>query len=247
MNIKVNTKRIIAGSAIGALCSLIILLPPLGGILNILIKIVLSAIMVITAYGKSDIRFTIKTVTVFFLTTFTFCGIILALWYIVYPFGLTMRNSVIYINISPVMLMLLTLLCYLIISVINRITGKSSHYRLINRLSVTVNGKTVELCAKYDTGNTLKEPFSGSPVIVAEKEMFGDAVNFTELTDNYAAAKIRIVPFSSIGGSGMLPALKAESIIINGNPYNGECYIAFCDKGVFSGGINALLSEDLPV
>ena len=72
MNIKVNTKRIIAGSAIGALCSLIILLPPLGGILNILIKIVLSAIMVITAYGKSDIRFTIKTVTVFFLTTFTF-------------------------------------------------------------------------------------------------------------------------------------------------------------------------------
>lgn len=246
MNIRASFCRKLFGAALGAIASLIILLPQQNGIINIIIKIILSLSIVFAVYGKNNINMLVKLVSVFFLTTFSFCGVMIAIWLIINPDGFILRNSTVYIDISPEILIILTLVCYLIIRLINRITGRATNSKLYIRLKVTVNGSTAELDAKLDTGNTLREPFSGLPVIVADKSAFNSEISNKDYNnlDITTMEKVRLIPFSSLGGNGMLPAYKAESVIIDGKPYAGECYVALCDKGIIKGGINALLSAD---
>lgn len=246
MNIKARFCRKLCGAALGAVASLIILLPQLNGIINIIIKIILSLSIVFIVYGKKNIKMLVKIVSVFFLITFSFCGVMIAIWLIINPGGFILRNSTVYINISPEILIILTLVCYLIIRLINRVAGRAVDSKLYAKLKVTVNGSMAELDAKLDTGNTLREPFSGLPVIVAEKSAFSFRTIDKEYNylDTATKDKVRFIPYSSLGGNGLLPAYKAESVIIDGKPYIGECYVALCDNGIIKGGINALLSAD---
>lgn len=248
MNIKTRLYRTLLGAFAGAIASLIILLPQLNGIINISIKIVLSAIIVIIVYGVKGFRQTFKLIAVFFMMTFIFCGAMLALWYIAYPKGLTMRNSVVYIDISPQILIILTVVCYLLIRFIGRITGKSSEYKLYNKVKININGTVSELNAKLDTGNSLKEPFSGLPVIIVNKSKFSGFSQFNEKDadfEEYFALKARFIPFSSLGGNGLLPSVKATEVYINEKKYEGECFVAFCDKEILPVGIDALISTQL--
>lgn len=248
MNIKTKLYRTLIGAMIGAAASLIILLPQLGGLVNIVIKIILSFIIVAAVYGIKDFKLTLKLICVFFLMTFVFCGAMLALWYIAYPKGLTMRNSVVYINISPQILIVFTVICYLIIRVIGRITGKSSDYKLYNKVRINVNGQTALLNAKLDTGNSLKEPFSGLPVIIVNDNILKNLPKADSEgvdVEEYFALKARLIPFSSLGGNGILPAVKANEVYVNEKRFQGECFVALCQKGILPEGVDALIGSEL--
>lgn len=248
INIKAKLYRTLIGAMIGAVASLIILLPQLGGLINIIIKIILSVIIIAVVYGLKGFKQTFKLIATFFLMTFIFCGAMLALWYIAYPKGLTMRNSVIYINISPQLLVIFTIICYLIIRTIGRIVGKSSDYKLYNRIKLNINGQTVLLNAKLDTGNTLKEPFSGLPVIIVNDNVFKNIPHSNSENvdyEEYFALKARFIPFSSLGGNGILPAIKANEVFVNENKFEGECFVALCKKGILPEGVDALIGSEL--
>lgn len=98
--------------------------------------------------------------------------------------------------------------------------------RLVEPVTVTVEGRSVQLLALHDTGNSLRDPISGSPVLVAEwtkarclfpadcaalltQETFEAPVTrMTDLAARWPGAPLRLVPYHAVGTkSGMLLAV----------------------------------------
>lgn len=110
-------------------------------------------------------------------------------------------------------------------------------------------GKTVQMLALRDTGNTLRDPVSGEPVLVV-----GDApaAALTGLTRAQLAAPVetvasavlpglRLLPFRAVGKQrGLLLALRLDSVHIDGRP--AATLVAFAPEGLDNDGIYQALA-----
>ena len=76
------------------------------------------------------------------------------------PKGLEIYNDTVYFNISPVVLIILTLACYYILKLIKRLTKGVCGGGICN-VEINLSEKSVVFSAKIDSGCNVKEPFSG--------------------------------------------------------------------------------------
>lgn len=229
--------RIIIGSAAGGIFALTALLPVLPFGLNILTDFIVAMLLIFITFGRCEIKAYIKRVLVFFTLSFLFGGIMIFVYLSFKPRGMGIYNDVIYFDISPVLLIALTLVCYYIMLLIKKLT-KSVYKSDIHNVEINIGGKSYIFNAKLDTGCNVKEPFSGKSVIIAEKEVFNDFV-----PDN---TKVRMIPFKSLGGNGILRGFCADSIIIDGKAVDNSVYIGLCEN-IFKGDIKAIIPSELLV
>ncbi len=93
----------------------------------------------------------------------------------------------------------------------------------IYEVNIQFHDRTVTGYGYYDTGNLLKEPISGSPVIIAEyesvKELFSEDARkeiavFPEYGEDGAyALPLRFIPYHSLGVSeGVLPGIEVDGV-----------------------------------
>lgn len=235
LNIRAGLVRIILGSAAGGLLSLAALLPKIPAGINILIDIVFAVIIVFISFGKTSLRIFIKRVAVYFALSFTFCGIMIFIYTAFKPKGMEIYNDTVYFNISPLLLIILTLVCYYILKIIKRLTkgvcGKSTCI-----IEISVNNTSTSFIAAVDTGCNVKEPFSGYFAIIAEGEILRDL----RLSND----KMRIIPFESLGGDGILKGYKADYVRIDGKELKCGVYLGVCEN-VLKGEIKALVPYEL--
>ena len=235
LNIRVSFKRIIAGSVIGGLLSIIALLPEIPIILNLLLDLISALIIIFISFGKTNINNFTKRVVLYFITSFIFCGIMIFVYSTFKPKGMEIYNDVIYFNISPTLLIILTIACYYILKLTKRLTKGVCGGDTCN-IEVYLNGKYITFCSKIDSGCNLKEPFSGEYVIIVEKT----------LLDNYEPDdnKIRLIPFESLGGKGVLKGFKPERININGANQLNNVYLGICEN-TLNGDIKSLIPFEI--
>jgi stage II sporulation protein GA (sporulation sigma-E factor processing peptidase) len=225
----------ILGSVIGGAFSLTALLPRLPWGLNLPIDISAAAVIIFAAFGKTRVKTFLQRTAVYFASSFSFCGIMMFVHTLFKPDGMGIYNDVVYFDVSPVLLIILTLVCYYILKIIRRFT-KGEIGKPTCVAEVEINGESESFTAVIDSGCSLKEPFSGSFVIIAEKRILHDLHPDSD--------KMRIIPFESLGGSGYLEGYRADSVKINGKPLPCEVYIGLCD-GVLKGEIKALVPLEI--
>lgn len=258
LNMAPARKRFIFASLIGSLFSLVILLPPINALLSAVIKLAMSVSIVLVAFGFVALKVFLRNIATFFGVNFLFGGVIFCLWYFVAPNGILLNNNVIYFNISPIFLVIVTFIAYLIIRTMKAFIGAREIPSLRYEILIRANGKTVALKAKVDTGNTLKEPFSGVPVVVASYvsvEMLAPTaikaqiplhsknLSWKNINTNNGLKNIRLIPFKTVTGDGLFPAFKADFIEIQGE--KKEAYIAVCNEKIFNDGYQALIGAEL--
>ncbi|MDR2074172.1 MAG: sigma-E processing peptidase SpoIIGA [Oscillospiraceae bacterium] len=239
--IKASRKKIILGSAVGAIYSLYIFLPESNFIISFLIKILMALTIVITVFGLKNKKILIKSFVCFLLVSFAFSGINFAMWLIFKPRGMLVRNGVVYFGISPVVLIISTVVSYIILKVMNRIIGKNSQKQDFCRIFVGIAEKVVSFDARIDTGNNLKEPFSNLPVIVARQSILekilpinvGIVYDSEKKFDSVCKAlgrNIRLIPFNTVSGCGVLCAFKPDLLIVEtpGGKLKREGFVAVC-------------------
>lgn len=245
--------RLLLGATIGGISSFVILLPPMPSGVSWLISFLSACIIVAaTFYPVSRIKF-LKTAAAFFLISFCYCGAMIAIWIIFSPQNIVIRNSSVYIGISPIVLIITTLLCYIILRVILRITGRGTAKNLKCKVKIEYNEIIKEFDGTIDTGNTLKEPFSGECVIVARAEIFKDifdADEYMKMTaDNKSTLKcnVRLIPFNSVGGVGLIPAIKPNFIKITADSEETEvsAYLALCSGKNLTDDVQSLVPVEL--
>lgn len=245
-------------AVVGSLASLIILLPPMNAFLSFAVKLLISAVICATAFKWGGKREFFKNTAAFYLISFLFCGVMIALWFTFTPKGMVINNSTVYFNISPVYLILSSLLTYLIVQLICRITGRRKAEKLFVDVKIEHRGKVSELRGKLDTGCTLVEPFSGSPVIICSKKALGEielesisikvkaAVGgeyaVASSSETFGTGGVRVIPYKTISGQGLLPCFKPDRILIDGRLCLNEIYIAVSDGGITDGELDCLIN-----
>lgn len=251
--LKIKRFRLILGELLSSVYSLYILLPDAPFLTSLIIKLFMAFTIVITVFGFKNIKIFCKTLVCFYFVSFSFSGIMFALWYVFKPKGMAINNGIVYFNISPLMLISSTVIAYFILEFISRIVEKKEIGNLIFDVHINLGSKSVKLKAKVDTCNSLTEPFSNLPVIVvsehAIKEILPDKFpkSITEYNNNSLnknlGIKLRFIPFKTVSGEGILPAFKPDFITINGP--KKQAYIAICEEHILSSELPALINPIL--
>lgn len=258
LNLNTKNSRLIVCAGITSLFSLLIFLPPLPGAVSFMIKVLCSVATVFITFGYRGRRSFSRQLAVFLLTNIGFCGIILLISGISINQISVVNNDWIYINMSPVVFVILTLICYMIFRSIQILTKHKTESDIIHKIKVIKSGYCWEFFGKTDTGCSLYEPFSGSPVIIADAEVFqkkqgsnafiGNAEE--NLRDGFGTGEkipvFRIIPFETLSGESFLKAFKADEVYIDGKKSEKEIYIALSDGKIKDkDSAAALLNHDI--
>jgi len=203
---KVSTRRILAGSFAGGVSSLIILLPPLPFLLNILVKVVTGSLIVLIVFGCKSRREFLKNALIFIIINIVFAGFTLLLWFFAAPLGMEFNNSVVYFDISFVALIVTTALAYGLIRILRYILDVKHAAERTYKVRISIGGVTVTLDAVADSGNLLTDYFSGLFVIIVPQATLGVRVEDLGLP--------RLLPYNTIDSSGLIPAFRAQEIVI---------------------------------
>lgn len=136
--INTSFKKMLLASLLGGVQSLIALFPPLPFFLNIPIDVLCAAGIVLCAFGKCPFKCFIKRTSVFLSLSFSFCGIMMFLYNAFKPKGMEVYNDTVYFNISPVLLIILTLVCYYILK-LTKILTKGGNGSGVCKVEIKVN------------------------------------------------------------------------------------------------------------
>lgn len=108
-------------------------------------------------------------------------------------------------------------------------------------MTVTYGGRTLALRAMVDTGNTLLDPITGEAVTVLSPEL-GEKLGIPAavLRDPAGAMMpgIRLIPAQTVGGGGLLAAVRCEGVTIGGR--SGGTIVAFAREKFGNGEYQAL-------
>jgi len=201
--------RSIAAAFSAAFGTLIIFLPEQNPLSEVAVRLLFSVIICLIAFGYKSIRRLLYASLTFFAVTFCYAGAMMALWYILKPSGMAIRNSVVYFDISPVFLIVFSVLGFLIFTFISTIFAKRHKRAAPCFVTLEFCGKIADFSAIIDGGNSVSDPFSGGAVIIADgkkcRRIFGD------LTAENFPQRYRAIPCGTVSGSALLDGFRCES------------------------------------
>lgn len=229
---KTSKLRLFIAALIGSIYTLVVFFPSLQFMAKFSIKFSISILMIILAFNPERLNLFFKQISTFYMISFAFAGAIIGIFYILNSnLNLTkfsFKNSDELIKFLIIGIVVAVLLIKYIFKFYQNRVNKENY---ITNVIIKLNDKEAELIALIDTGNSLKEPISQLPVIIAEygalecilpeliKKMYLDKkdldLNFMakimeEMRDDI---KLRLIPFKSIGNdNGILIGFKPDRI-----------------------------------
>ncbi|MEG1427808.1 MAG: sigma-E processing peptidase SpoIIGA [Oscillospiraceae bacterium] len=228
--------QLLLGAVLGAAFSLFSLLE-IPELLTYLISALFALLISLVAFSPPNKKALLKATACFFAFNFAFGGIVLLLAQMTGE-AAVIRGSI-YFDLSPVFLFLFTVLSYFVSLLLEKLRGRREPDKIFCKILVEHRGEKAELLGKIDTGNTLKEPFSDLPVLVAEKKIFAEILRVLQPVD------FRVVPFASVGGKGLLEAFRPEHICIKSTGQEFPCYLALYDGSLSAGSWNCLVNPQI--
>lgn len=236
-----KTRRLALGALIGAVFSLSAL-APLGKGCVLLLGIAAAPAIVAAAFAPVGLKAILRAAVCFWGASMLLAGFFLFLLRFTAPGHIAVAGSIVYLDLSLPMLFFFTCGAYLVLVITAKLLPKSSFGLGLVTLRVCLGGRCAEIRAKADTGNLLREPFSGLPVIVCERR----ALKALLPAQSHSAGVqgLRMIPFNSIGGSGLLPGLRPESVtnVKAGKPLN--CWLAVSERPLSAGTYDAIFNPD---
>ena len=217
LNYKLKIYRLILASLFGGISSLYIFLPQGTPLQSIIVKLLICSVTTVICFKFESFKMYIKSILLFFVITSGYAGLMMAFWHIFEPEGLLINNSVVYLNISPIILVSVTVVTYLIFWILHKIFSKSNKACEECDIKVCITEKSVDLHALVDTGNSVEDIFGRSEIIIADASklelLFGkDFKNNAELKPRF-----RVVPFSTISGEDILKGIRCDEAYIYKN------------------------------
>ena len=222
----IHRGRLALGAALGAGYAAAVFLPHMGFLLHPLCKLGAALLTLLVSYGES--RRLLRVTLAFFGVSAALSGGILAVE-LLGGRGLTLENGVLYSTMDLRLVLLSAAGCYVVITLAFQRLGR--HSRAAGELVpviLALGGRKVALTALVDTGNTLTDPVTGRPVMVAEgarvSALFppGCRPEAGELRDppsalerlgrGALAGRVRLLPYRTVGVEcGLLLAVRLDS------------------------------------
>lgn len=210
----------ILSSLIGVL-SIFLLFLKINNIVLFLLKILISVIMVIVAFGYKSIKYTISNIIYFYMTSIILAGFLYLIKGNSSNFNL---NYIVLLIIGPIIL-------FIYYKSNKKLKNTYSDYY---KIKIVFDNIEYNLVSFYDNGNILKDPISRKSIII---------VGNSRLEKIYNIRSPVYVPVVTVKGTHLMKCFKPSYIILNDKKiYNyliGESSIKFSD------GVECLLNKSL--
>ncbi len=241
--------RLLIGGLVGGLLSASVLLPEMNEVLSFLFKALTSAGIVYISFEPLGKSVFLRRYAYFMAVNFIFAGAVLFCCFAFDTPLVYYNNSNFYFDIGAPFLIVIATLTYVLITITVKRSEQPVHFQKYYDLEILKSGEKVRCTALADTGNSLKDVFTGDPIVVVNSEVVNKLLPDTfrsyfasedalceidSIASAEGAEEIRIVPFSSVGGAGFLKAFRCDEIKIVGDTkvysllrgyiavYNGE-------------------------
>lgn len=217
---------------------MILLLDELPAYILIVSKAAAASCMLLIAFRFYRVKSFVITLFIFIFNNLLFLGIIIGIYFISGSELIAINNSTVYFDISARGLLISAFIAYLLSCIIVRIYNRSLSKGEIYTITIENENNEVTLFAFADTGNKLKEPFSNSPVIIADKEKVEPIVN---------KDKIRLIPASTVSGCTYLVSFKPDKVTLkasSGKEVIDDVYIALSDE-IKNDGFSAVINPEI--
>lgn len=238
--------RLLAAGCAGGVYGVAALVRQLAFLRTAGMKLTVLALMLLCAFGAR--RRTLRLGVLFLALSFAFAGLVL-LSAQVFGGGLLLMGSGAYYPVSLPALLLLAALAYLVSELAFSRLAEHGGGEIIP-LTLTLGGRSVELNALRDTGNTLRDPITNERVLVISWEaaerlmpeaglermraLPPDAV-VTRLAACCPAARPRLIPYRAVGTqAGLLAAIRCTAQVKGGR--SGQTLAALSPTPVSDGG-----------
>ncbi len=195
--LKRNVKifNIVIGAFIGSLSTLVLFFN-INSLQLFIVKVYLSILMILFTFNYKDLKYTLTNIGIFYVVSILLGGFLYLLniefsykheGLVFYHNGLSINVIILFI-IAPIIL-------YIYIRQSRFFTKKVKNY---HQVTLIIGKKTLNLNGYLDTGNTLSH--KGKPVIL------------TNLKNTFRKKKF-LVPYTVIGGTGLLECIEAKAIV----------------------------------
>lgn len=218
---EVKIIRQVLASFLGATFSFYIFLPDMGLLIELLVRLFASVSIIFVCYGFGKLKRFLTLIVVFYLVSFSYAGIMMAIWFIFSPDGLVIKNGIVYYNFSPIVLVVVTLVSYFIILFFRQISHKQASEAKRCEIIIALENNQIRTNAMVDTGHSLKDLFSSSPVIVVEQSVMEkligkqeslNIVKMKETNSKELKKRFRLIPYRTVQGEGILPAIRCDQV-----------------------------------
>ena len=242
--------RFALGAALGGLYAVAIFLPGLGFLSHPVCRVASVVLMMLVSYGGS--RRLLRQGVLFVALTFAFGGGVVAIG-LMGGTGLSLGKGVFYSALDLKVVLLSAAVCYGVLTLVfQRLARHSATSGELVNIKLYLGENTADLTALVDTGNTLTDPVSGQPVVVAEGERLGqlfpqgkrpslvDLRNptgaLTRLGTGEWKSRFRLLPYRSVGvDHGLLLAVRVDRMELDGQRI-GPMLVALSPTSVSDGG-----------
>lgn len=241
------------GSLVGTMFTTAAFLPGWEWLCSPACKIAAVLFMMLAAYGNS--AHFLRLFFLFLALSCTLSGGVL-LFSLMSGKGFSLQNGILGTSMDLKLVVCSAALCYGGMSLLFRRIGRHGPRELMP-VTVSIGGRQVLLTALRDTGNTLTDPATGRPVLVAEgsrlKRLLPEgllsglnhpAETMERCTDPLWRQRLRLLPYRAVGvRCAFLLAVRADMVRVGGREYGGLLVALSPTPVSDGGGYQALFGE----
>lgn len=229
--------QILLGASLGALYSIFILLPNLMYLNSLWIKLLFAVLIPLVSFYPLKLATFFRVLGYFYLSSFLAGGTAMALVYFTShsPYLSYLSKGFTYVSRFNLWTMTITIIVVLILVQLARLARQRKNLEDLFAVPITIcfAEEKVALKAMVDTGNQLKDPLTGTPVIIVEysalvsilpqevREIFSQVPEhdlqrlYDILTTSSWYSRFRLIPFTSLGkANGLLLGFRPDEIIV---------------------------------
>lgn len=239
-----SRRRLLLGALFGAVFAVLFYFLPIHIPFALLLRLMSGICVVLAAFGSMPGVRLLRLCGSFLLMTLLLAGVVFLLSQNIG--GISVHNGVLYAEISGTVMLLGFSISY---GLANLVLGRGRGHvdRIYHEVTASLRGSTVHFRALADSGNLLRDPVSGSRVIVTDGDVLlqllgSEAMNaLREVPPSLARLRelcgtpFWLLPADTAAGHGILPVFRAEKLYIDGKP-SREYLIAVAPQPVEVGG-----------
>lgn len=216
-------KRLVIASLVGSLYVILTFYIGREFMTYFIVKFCVSVLMIMIAFDSKGILTNIRVIICFYITSLIMVGIISALYFVTYD-KLTVNAIIMSIFAGYVALHFF----------FKEIKDRIAKHNLKRKVSVSIANKSKTFRGYIDTGNELKDPMTGKPVMVVNIDCIKDILGvdlcarimnfydnkcYDSLIDENNSINLRIIKYNTISSRGekMVCIVPDEIEIINNN------------------------------
>ncbi len=219
---KTTILRKVCAAFFSALFSLYIFAPSQSIIFDCLVKLFSSITAVIICFKFNTLKSFLRNIGVFYATSYIYAGAMIGMYLWLKPEKLSINNSIVYFDISPLILLTFTFVIYCIISIFKKVTRHDSEFADRCTVEIVLDNVKESCTAMIDTGHTVNDSFEKGVVFIIDREigckLFGKT-NFESLL-KYEQPPIdykkryRVIPVKTVSNTSLLPAIRVDYVDI---------------------------------